>query len=227
MASRARQISNLSYTQPGEMKMFILYGDVTTNTQKVTIALAELGLDYQKIRIDRSHDEQMEGWFLKLSPNHKFPVLKDDEKDITVWESGAILVYLCDQYDKAGELLPLKGAARYETLQGAFFQAANVGPNLGRLNAQMIAEDGEKIPKMLDLFYAEAVRLTEVLDRMLDDGRPFIAGDYSIADIMHYPWLQAGIDMKFPALMEKPRLPAWLGRISDRPAVQAGMSVTF
>lgn len=207
--------------------MMTLYGDATTNTHKITIALAELGLGYQKIQIDRSCDEHMEDWFLKLSPNHKFPVLKDDETGITVWESGAILIYLCDQYDKLGQFLPLDGAARYTALQSAFFQAANIGPILGRLNSQMVAEDDKKIVGMLELLYGEAVGLTEVLDRMFEDGRPFIAGDYSIADIMHYPWLQAGMDMKFPALMEKPRLPAWLGRIADRPAVRAGMAVTF
>ena len=78
---------------------------------------------------------------------------------------------------------------------------------------------------MTELFYAEAVRLTEVVDRWLADGRTFLAGDYSIADIMHYPWLKAGLDMQFPALLEKPRIPAWLNRIGERPAVKQGMQV--
>ena len=68
------------------------------------------------------------------------------------------------------------------------------------------------------------MRLTEVLDRMLDDDRPYLAGAYSIADIMHYPWLKAALDMQFPAMMEKPCIPAWLNRIAERPAVQRGMT---
>ncbi len=208
--------------------MLTLYGDNTAiNVRKVTIALAELDLDYQTECIDRSRGDQLQESFMKFSPNARIPVLRDDESNTTVWESGAILIYLCDQYDKAGLLLPRDGGARYGALQGTFFQAANIGPTLGRFNSQLTADEDDKIPGMLDIFLAETLRLTEVLDRILSDERPYIAGEYSIADIMHYPWLKAGLDMQFPALIEKPRLPAWLERIGDRPAVQAGMAVTF
>jgi GST-like protein len=204
--------------------MITVYGAGTTNTRKVTIALEELGLPYRPRPVALDRAEQTAAWFLKCAPNNKVPFIEDDESGITVWETGAILIYLADQYDPGGLILPKSGKERYAAVQSAFFQAAHIGPNLGRLNDQLTAPDDKKIPDMIDLFYAEAVRLTEVLDRMLDDERPFLAGDYSIADIMHYPWLKAALDMQFPAMMEKPRIPAWLNRIAERPAVQRGMT---
>jgi len=204
--------------------MITLYGGPTTNTRKVTIALSELGLDWTLREVNLPKKEQHEEWFLALAPNNKIPVIEDGKTGIKVWESGAILTYLAEQYDAPGMLLAKSGKARYEALQGAFFQAAHIGPNLGRLNDQLTASEADKIPRMQALFYAEAVRLTNVLDRMLADGRPFLAGGYSIADIMHYPWLKAGLDLGFPALTEKPRLTGWLGRIGERPAVVKGMA---
>jgi len=204
--------------------MITLYGDATTNTHKVTITLAELGLAYETKTVSMAAGDQYEDWFLKIGPNNKFPVLVDDTTGVTVWDSGPILIHLCEQYDHAGLLLPLAGAERYAVLQFSFFQASNIGPNLGWLNKQLSAPDDQKIPEMLQLFYAEAVRLTQSVDRMLADDRRFIAGDYSIADIMHYPWLQAGLDRKFPALLDKPRIPAWLDRIAERPMIQQGMA---
>lgn len=203
--------------------MITLYGDATTNTHKVTIALAELGLEYATHVVSMALGEQHEDWFLKLAPNNKFPVLIDDATGVTVWETGAILIYLCDQYDHEGRLLPKEGPARYGAIQSAFFQAANIGPNLGWLNKQLTAPDDQKIPEMLQLFFAEAVRLTESVERMLSDERAFIAGEYSIADIMHYPWLRAALDHKFPAMLEKPTIPAWLARIDEREGVRKGM----
>lgn len=205
--------------------MITLFGGPTTNVRKVAIALAELDLDYQRSAVSLERKEQMEYWFLKMSPNNKIPVLRDEAHGQTVWESGAILVYLADQYDARGRILPKSGPARYHALQGTFFQAAHIGPNLGRLNDQLTATEEDRIPGMTELFYAEAVRLTEVVDRWLSDGRTFLAGEYSIADIMHYPWLKAGLDLQFPALLEKPRIPAWLNRIGERPAVKQGMQV--
>jgi len=203
--------------------MITLFGGPTTNVRKVAIALEELDLKYERSPISLERKEQMETWFMKMSPNHKIPVLKDNAHEQTVWESGAILVYLADKYDEKGLILPKSGNERYHALQFAFFQAAHIGPNLGRLNEQMMAPNDKKIPAMMEIFYAEAVRLTEVMDRMLADGRPFLAGDYSIGDIMHYPWLKAGMDIGFPAMLNKPRITEWLGRIGERPAVQKGM----
>lgn len=203
--------------------MITLFGGPTTNVRKIAIGLEELGLNYECSSVALDRKEQTENWFSKMSPNQKIPVLADDATDQTIWESGAILIYLADHYDDSGLILARSGAPRYRALQGAFFQAAHIGANLGRLNEQMTAPDDKKNPAMMGLFYNEAVRLTEVLDRMLSDERPFLAGDYSIADIMHYPWLKAGLDIGFPAMLEKPRIVGWLTRIGARPAVTRGM----
>lgn len=203
--------------------MITLYGGPTTNVQKVSIALEELGLQYATHRIRLDAGQQHESWYLSKAPNHKIPLLEDSETNVSVWESGAILTYLADQYDSDANILAKAGQPRYEALQGAFFQAAHIGPNLGRLNDQLTAADADKIPGMLDLFNAEAVRLSEVLERMLIDERPYLAGNYSIADIMHYPWLAVALEREFPALVEKQRLVDWIERIGSRPAVQRGM----
>lgn len=203
--------------------MITLFGGPTTNVCKVAIALAKLDVAYERASVNLERKEQMESWFLKLAPNNKIPILRDETHDQTIWESGAILIYLADHYDPEGIILPKSGPARYHAIQGAFFQAAHIGPNLGRLNDQLTAPDEQKIPDMIQLFFTEAVRLTEVLDRMLADGRPYLAGEYSIADIMHYPWLKAALDTGFPALLEKPSIPQWIERIGDRAAVKKGM----
>ncbi len=204
--------------------MITLYGAATANSHKVAIALEELELEWRPrpVRIDLK--EQYKEWFLELAPNNKVPVITDDETGMRVWESGAILTYLGEHYDPYGRILPKSGQARYDVFQGAFFQAAHIGPNLGRLNDQMTAAEDDKIPAMFDLFYSEAERLTGVVDRMLSDGRPYLAGAYSIADVMHYPWLRFGLEIEFPSMMEKPRIPQWLTRIAQRPAVQRGLS---
>ena len=204
--------------------MITVFGAATTNTRKVTIALEELGLPYTPQRIAIARAEQKEDWFLKRAPNNKVPFIEDDATGIDVWETGAILIYLADHYDPDGQILPKTGKARYAAIQSAFFQAAHIGPNLGRLNDQLTAPEDKKIPSMMALFLTEAVRLTEVLDRMLDDSRPYLAGEYSIADIMHYPWLKAALDMRFPAMMEKPRISNWLHRIAERHATGRGMA---
>ncbi|MFK7731509.1 MAG: glutathione S-transferase family protein [Pseudomonadales bacterium] len=203
--------------------MITLYGGPTTNVRKVTIALEELELSYKAhhIRLDLKHQHQE--WFLAMAPNHKIPLLDDSASATRVWESGAILTYLTEQYDTEGKILAKSGQHRYTALQGAFFQAAHIGPNLGRLNDQLTASEDDKIPAMADLFYAEAIRLSEVLNRMLADSRPYLAINYSIADIMHYPWMKAALDLQFPALIEKPLLVEWIDRIGARPAVQRGM----
>ena len=134
-------------------------------------------------------------------------------------------MYLCDNFDQDGALLPKDGPKRYEAIQGSFFQAANVGPNLGRLNTQLTLPNEERNLGMMQTFYAEAERLSVVVDRILEDEREYFTGAFSIADIMLYPWLVHGVRMNFPAMMSRPRIPAWINRIGERTAVQKGMEV--
>jgi GST-like protein len=160
--------------------------------------------------------------FLARNPNHKIPVLDDDGQ--VIWESGAILLHLGERHDPEDRILPSDPRRRMEAIQYAFFQTGGMGPNLGRLGAAL-RKQGEKNTEMIEIFTNEVTRLVGVLDRILADGREYLAGDYSIGDIMHYPWLKVPLDLRFPALVEKPRVVEWLERIGKRPAVERGMAL--
>ena len=202
--------------------MLRLHTWTTPNGRKVSIALEELGLPYEVRKVDLGANEQMKPEFLALNPNHKIPVLEDD--GLVIWESGAILLHLGERHDPKGLILPKDARKRGEAIQLAFFQTGGVGPNLGRLGAAL-RKEGEKNAEMIQIFSTEMARLYGVLDRILADGREYLADDYSIGDIMHYPWLSFPLALKMPELMKLPRVVAWLERIVARPAVARGMAV--
>jgi GST-like protein len=203
--------------------MIRLYTAATPNGRKVSIALEELGLAYEVVPLKLDAGEQFAPAFLAKNPNHKIPVLEDD--DLVVWESGAILLHLGERHDANGILLPKDPRRRIEAIQYAFFQTGGLGPNLGRLGAQLRKPAGERNAQMVELFGDEVSRLLAVLEQILGDDRPFLAGDYSIGDVMHYPWLQPLHAMKAPPLYDQPKTLAWVERIAARPAVQRGMRV--
>ncbi|MEB2343541.1 MAG: glutathione S-transferase family protein [Deltaproteobacteria bacterium] len=200
--------------------MIRLYTATTPNGRKASIALEEIGVPYEVHWVHLERKEQMEPSFLALNPNHKIPVLEDD--GLVVWESGAILLHLAETY---GKLLPGDPAGRIHAIQYAFFQTGGIGPNLGRLGAQLRKPQAERSREIMELFGDEVSRLLAVLDRILSDGRGYLAGEYSIGDIMHYPWLQPLLALRAPPLLDHPRVVAWLERIGERPAVQRGMRV--
>ncbi len=200
--------------------MIRLYTAPTPNGRKVSIALEELGVPYEVTRVDIGADEHPTAEFLTLTPNHKIPVLDDD--GLVIWESGAILLHLAEKF---GKLLPADPRGRMEAIQYAFFQTGGLGPNLGRLAAQLQRPAEERNQEMVGIFSAEIDRLMGVLDRILEDGRPFLAGEYSIGDIMHFGWLSPLLGLRAPQLMELPRVVEWLELINARPAVQRGMAV--
>ena len=202
--------------------MIRLYTWTTPNGRKISIALEELGVPYEVRKVDLGKNEQMKPEFLALNPNHKIPVLEDD--GLVIWESGAILLHLGEKHDPKGVILPKDPRKRSAAIQYAFFQAGGIGPNLGRLGAAM-RKEGEKNQEMIQIFSTEVARLLGVLDKILSDGRPYLAGDYSIGDIMHYPWLRAAYDLKLPDLMKQKNAVAWIERIAARPAVAKGMAV--
>ena len=201
--------------------MIRLYTWTTPNGRKISIALEELGLAYQVVPVDLGENAQLKPEFLALNPNHKIPVLDDD--GLVIWESGAILLHLGEKYGR-GKILPADGKARMQAIQYAFFQAGGIGPNLGRLGAA-VRKEGEKNQEMIQIFSTEVARLLGVLEKILGDGRPYLAGDYSIGDIMHYPWLRAVYDLKLPDLMKQARVVGWIERTAARPAVAKGMAV--
>jgi len=200
--------------------MLELYTAATPNGRKVTIALEELEVPYELKPIDLGAEQQLGEEFLARNPNHKIPVISDD--GMVIWESGAILLYLAEKH---GALLPADPAGRIHAIQYAFFQTGGIGPNLGRFGAQVRRPEKERNAEMLQVFGDEVGRLCGVLERILSDGREYLAGDYSIGDIMHYPWMHPVLGLKAPPLMALPRVVAWLERIGERPAVQRGMAV--
>lgn len=200
--------------------MIRLHTAATPNGHKVSIALEELGVPYEvhHVRLDRN--EQLAPSFLALNPNHKIPVLEDD--GLVIWESGAILLHLAEKH---GRLLPADPAGRIHAIQYAFFQTGGIGPNLGRLGAQLRRPQVERNREMIEIFGDEVSRLLAVLDRILADGRQYLVGEYSIGDVMHYPWLRIMLALKAPPLFEHRHVVAWLERIGERPAVQRGMRI--
>lgn len=203
--------------------MIRLYTAQTPNGRKASIALEELGLAYDATWVKLDAGEQLAPAFLAKNPNHKIPVLEDD--GLVVWESGAILLHLGERHDPQGTILPKDPKRRIAAIQYAFFQTGGLGPNLGRLGAQLRKPANERNAAMVETFGDEVSRLLSVLERILEDGRPYLAGDYSIGDIMHYPWLQPLHAMKAPPLLDQPKTLAWVERIAARPAVQRGMAV--
>jgi len=200
--------------------MIRLYTAPTPNGHKVSIALEELDVPYEVERVDLQAPEHPTPEFLALNPNHKIPVIDDD--GLVVWESGAILLYLAEKH---GKLLPADPRGRIEAIQYAFFQTGGLGPNLGRLAPQLRRPAEERNQEMIEIFSGEVDRLLGVLDRILSDGRSFLAGEYSIGDIMPYGWMAPVAALKAPPLMQRPRVVDWVERIGERPAVQRGMLV--
>ena len=199
-----------------------LYTAGTPNGRKASIALEELGLDYDMTWVHIDKREQMTAEFLALNPNHKIPVLEDDGQ--VIWESGAILLHLGERHDPDGLILPKDAKTRMDAIQYAFFQAGGVCPNLGRLGAAL-RKEGEKNVEMIQIFSEEISRLMGVIDRILEDGREYLAGPYSIGDIMHFPWLQIMKNIGSKEILDRERVSNWLARIEARPAVKKGMAI--
>jgi GST-like protein len=202
--------------------MIRLHTWTTPNGRKASIALEELGVPYEVHRVNLQAEEQLRPEFLALNPNHKIPALEDD--GVVVWESGAILLYLGETYDPEGRILPKDNRTRIAAIQYAFFQAGGIGPNLGRLGAAL-RKPGEKNQEMIQIFRGEVDRLIGVLERILSDGRHYLAGPYSIGDIMHFPWLKLMLDLGAKEITERKRVVEWMQRIAARPAVQRGMKI--
>jgi GST-like protein len=195
-----------------------LYTAPTPNGFKVSIALEELGLRYEVKLVDLRNGAQFSPEFLRISPNNKIPAIVDDGE--AVFESGAILLYLAE---KTGRLLAASGPARYAALQWMFFQVGHVGPMMGQAHHfRNYAQ--EKIPYAIERYANEVRRLYGVVDRRLGEAK-YLAGDeYSMADILHLPWLllHKGHDID---LADFPHLARWMEELKARPAVQRGLAV--
>ena len=193
--------------------MIRLYAAHTPNGRKVSVMLEECAFAYEIVEVNLSKGEQRTAEFSAINPNQKIPAIVDG--DVTLAESGAILIYLGE---KAGKLLE----PRYPVLQWLMFQMAHVGPMLGQAHHFRL-QAKEKLRYAIERYEKEAARIYGVLEGRLKDA-PYLAGEYSIADIATYPWVLRHFNFGV-ALDDYPALKAWADRIGARPAVQRGMEI--
>ncbi|MBD2343889.1 glutathione binding-like protein [Anabaena subtropica] len=198
--------------------MIDLYYWTTPNGHKITIFLEEVGLPYNIIPVNIGAGDQFQPEFLKISPNNRIPAIVDHEpvdggEAISVFESGAILLYLAE---KTGKLISQNVRERTEVLEWLFWQMAGLGPMAGQ-NHHFSTYAPEKIEYAINRYVNETGRLYAVLDKRLAD-REFVAGDYSIADIAAYPWIVPH-ERQSQNLENFPNLKRWFESIQARPAV--------
>lgn len=204
--------------------MIDVYTWPTPNGHKIHIMLEECGLPYKVHPVDIRKDEQFKPDFLAISPNNKIPAIVDqdgpDGKPISVFESGAILIYLAE---KTGKFLPKDVRGRTSVLEWLMFQMASVGPMLGQAHHFRVFAP-EKVPYAIERYTQEAKRLYRVMDKRLMTCAYMAGAQYSIADIAIFPWLRSwekqGVDWsKYPYVKN------WYDTIGARPAVQRGVQV--
>ena len=204
--------------------MIDVYSWATPNGHKVHIMLEELGLDYRAHAIDIGAGDQFTDEFLKISPNNKIPAIVDsdgpDGQPISLFESGAILIYLAG---KSGKLLGTTDREKYNVLQWVMFQMGGLGPMLGQAHHFRIYAP-EKIEYAVNRYSNEAKRLYGVLDKQLSK-TAYLAGDeYTIADIASFPWTRSWKNQGIE-LSDYPNVQRWFDAINERPAVQRGVTV--
>ena len=206
-----------------------LYYWPTPNGWKISIALEEMGLAYVVKPVNIGAGEQFEPDFLRISPNNRMPAIIDpdgpDGEPIAIFESGAILQYLGR---KSGEFYPADPRARAAVEQWLFWQMGGLGPMAGqahhfRTYAKAVEPDESKLEYGKNRYTNEVNRLYGVLERALSDGRDYIAGEYSIADMAIWPWILP--EGQGQDLADFPLLSAWMERVGGREAVKAGRAV--
>ena len=204
--------------------MIDLYSWQTSNGRKVSIALEEMELEYTVHAINIGADDQFTPEFTALNPNQKIPAIVDsdgpDGEPITLFESGAILIYLAR---KCGRFLPADPRGEYETLQWLMFQMGGIGPIFGQVHHFRRAAK-EQVPYALERYGTECLRLYGVLDGRLE-GRDYVAADeYTIADMAIFPWV-ARFEWQDVDLGRFANVERWFRALESRPAVQRGLLI--
>jgi GSH-dependent disulfide-bond oxidoreductase len=200
--------------------MIDLYTWSTPNGRKASIMLEECGLDYEVHPIDITKDQQLAPDFLKISPNNKIPAIVDRDNGWSIFESGAILIYLAE---KTGKLLPQDPKQRIQTLEWLMFQMGGVGPMLGQAHHFLKFNVG-KAPYAEQRYGAEAKRLYGVMDRRLGESRFLATDDFTIADIATWPWISR-YEWQGVSLDDYPNVRRWYDAVKARPGVQRGYDV--
>jgi GSH-dependent disulfide-bond oxidoreductase len=204
--------------------LITLYTWATPNGRKVSIMLEEIALPYAVKTVNISKREQFDPAFAAISPSNKIPAIVDEDANgapLTLFESGAILIYLAD---KTGRLLPPSGPGRAKTLEWLHWQIGGLDPTLAQFGFFALFSK-EKIPQALDRFSFEADRLLGVMDRRLAETAYLAGPDFSIADVAAYPWASGATILLRERVAEKPHIVRWLEIVGGRPAVQRGMAV--
>jgi GSH-dependent disulfide-bond oxidoreductase len=207
--------------------MIDLYTWTTPNGRKASIMLEETGLPYTVYPVDLGGGQQFTPGFTSINPNQKIPAIVDHDVaggPLTLFESGAILVYLAE---KSGRLLATDVRTRAATLQWLMFQMSQVGPMIGQAG-HFVNQAPEKIPYAIQRFIGESQRIVGVLEQALRE-QDYLAGTFSIADIATYPWIEAAWAPLTSMMPEHAaalgNVRRWLDRLAERPAVQRGMRV--
>lgn len=199
--------------------MIDLYYFPSPNGLKIAIMLEECGLPYQLVPVDIGSGEQFRPDYLALNPNNKIPTIVDRETGTSVFESGAILIYLAD---KSKQLLPPASDERIEVLSWLFWQAGGLGPMAGQAH-HFRAFATEEVPYGIERYTNEVNRLYGVMDRRLGDAE-YLAGAYSIADIACWPWIVSH-ERQGQDLDNFPNVKRWFEAIRERPAVMRGFAL--
>jgi GSH-dependent disulfide-bond oxidoreductase len=197
----------------------------TPNGWKISIMLEECGLPYEVKWINLGKGEQFAPEFLAVSPNNRIPAIidhapSDGGEPVSVFETGAILVYLAE---KTGQFLPADLRGRKAVLEWLFWQVGGLGPMLGQ-HGHFRLYAPERIAYATERYWAEALRLYGVLDKQLARHEHVAGADYSIADMACFPWIQTWKAQGIP-LEEFPALKAWYDRLKEHPGLRAGMAV--
>ena len=200
--------------------MIKLYYWPTPNGHKIPIMLEECGLEYEVLPVNMLKGEQFEKDYLRINPNNKIPAIVDTDgpsgESISIFESGAILLYLAE---KTAKFIPSSPAKRLDVIQWLFFQVANVGPMFGQCG-HFLQYAPERVDYGIDRYQTETKRLYRVMDKKLGDTK-YLAGDYSIADMATYPWVKINYFHEID-IDNYPNVKKWRDDVGSRPAVVKG-----
>jgi len=207
--------------------MIQLYTWGTPNGRKVSVMLEELGLEYQAHEVNIGKGEQFNPDFLAIAPNNRIPAIVDEDgpggKPLSLFESGAILVYLAEK--TGSDLYPADPVRRAKVMQWLMWQMGGLGPMVGQAH-HFLFNPKEVVPYGQKRYHDETLRLYGVMDRQLADNDYLAGADYSIADIACYPWISR-YERHQVDLGDFPNVKRWFEQISARPAVERGMAVPF
>ncbi len=199
---------------------FYTLHSASPNVRKILIMLEETGLPYAVKRVEKQDDGKFPEDFFAINPNGTVPAIVDHATGNAIFESGAILHYLAE---RSGKLLPTDPATRGEVVKWLMFEVANMGPVMGELFHYLLIDPDTLSDKHLVRYKGKIARYCAILDRQLE-GREYLCGDYSIADVALYPWTVILEDMADLTVSDYPRLEQWAARIGSRPAAQAALA---